>query len=150
MDRKLLARLGALVLALCLVPGCGKPSSVSGRVTYEGENVADGTITFLPADGKGPSAGGKITDGRYTVSPITPGRKLVQIVSVKKVNFARSTEELAKMHEAEKARGNTTGLVDPADLIPANAEGNNAEVEVKQGNNPLDFALKKPAGTGGR
>ena len=47
--------------------------------------------------------------------------------------------------EARKG-GNYDGLVDPADTIPDAAEGNNARVEVKAGDNKHDFHLKKPAG----
>jgi hypothetical protein len=42
------------------VAGCGGPpqARVRGRVTLDGEPLAHGTIAFLPADGKGPTAGG--------------------------------------------------------------------------------------------
>src|SRR5688572_29941450 len=45
--------------------GCGAATSVSGTVTYEGEMVNDGWVTFTPADGKGSEAGGKVTAGKY-------------------------------------------------------------------------------------
>ena len=65
--------------------------------------------------------------------------------AVKPVPFARSSEEMAKMAQAAKARGNATGLIDPADAIPPDAEGNNVTVDVKPGRQTRDFALQRPA-----
>ena len=144
-------RVGLAVLVAFLVAGCGGGmATVSGKVTYDGSPVEDGTITFLPADGKGPSAGGKISGGSYVVDNLTPGPKVVQIVAVKKVPFARSSEEMAKRAAADRARGDATGLIDPADVIPADAEGNNAKVELEAGKQTHDFDLKKPAKRKGR
>lgn len=78
---------------------------------------------------------------------LTPGPKKVEIISTRKVNFAPSTEELAKKHAENVAKGNKTGIVEPADLLPPNAEGNNAKVELTAGAQQRDFALKKPSKT---
>jgi hypothetical protein len=53
--------------------------------------------------------------------------------------------EMAKRHADAKAKGNHTGLIDPADIIAADAEGNNQTIEVQQGMQTLTFALKKKA-----
>ena len=67
----------ALLLAAA---GCGGgDATVSGEVSYEGEPVTAGYITFAPADGKGPTAGGPIKDGKYTVEKVTPGPKVVRV-----------------------------------------------------------------------
>lgn len=141
----------AAVLAAALgSSGCGGGglATVSGAVTYESEPVGEGYVTFTPADGKGPDAGGPIAAGRYSVSGMTPGRKLVKVVAVKKVNFASTSAEMqAKGNVARKA-GNYDGLVDPADTIPANADGNNVTVDVVAGSQAQDFHLKKPAAKG--
>jgi hypothetical protein len=135
----------ALFLLSLFLPACGSNlSSVSGEVTYDGEPVGKGRISFLPADGKGPSAGGPIAAGKYEVSGLLPGPKLVQITAVKKVPFARSSEEMARRAEEDRARGDNTGLIDPADVIPSDAEGNNVRVELKPGAQTLDFSLRKP------
>jgi hypothetical protein len=67
------------------------------------------------------------------------------VIAVKPVNFASSSEEM--MQRAAKARqsGNHDGLVDPADAIPENAEGNNAKIEVRPGEQTHNFGLKSPA-----
>jgi hypothetical protein len=150
MMRDLIARLGLLALA-ALVPGCGSNAgSVSGEVTYEGQPVGDGMISFLPADGKGPAAGGSIAGGLYAVENLTPGPKVVKIEAVRAVPFARSSEEMAKRAAENKANGDGSGLIDPADVIPPNADGNNSSVIIKPGKQALIFYLKQPMGTRNR
>lgn len=136
----------AFVLVVGLVAGCQPAgATVTGKVTYEGKSVDEGNITFTPADGKGKDAGGEIKDGSYEVKGVPPGPKVVRIIAVKKVNFASTSEEMQQKAEAARKAGNHDGLVDPADIIPENAEGNNAKIEVKAGLNKLDFNLKRPA-----
>ncbi len=61
------------VLCLVVLLGCGwvagcsgsGPRSVSGKVTLDGQDVAEGAIDFMPADGKSPTASGIIKNGRY-------------------------------------------------------------------------------------
>jgi hypothetical protein len=136
----------AVVVAAGLLAGCGASEvTVSGEVTYDGQPVGDGYITFTPTDGKGNDAGAPITGGRYTISGLPPGPKVVQVIAVKKVNFASSSEEMMQRAAEARKSGDHSGLVDPADTIPANAEGNNVTVELKAGAQTLNFALKPPA-----
>ena len=146
-----LAVAGAVAVAVGLLPGCGaSTATVSGEVTYDGQPVGDGYITFTPADGNGRDAGGEIKDGRYQVTELPPGPKLVKVRAVKKVNFAATSEEMKQRAAAARKAGNYDGLVEPADIIPENAEGNNAPVELKPGTQEQNFHLKKPSGTKGR
>jgi hypothetical protein len=139
------------LLALALLPGCGQQSAtVSGSVTYDGEPVASGMVTLQPADGKGPTAGGPIVNGRYKVENVKPGPKVVRVEAVKAVPFARSSEEMARRAAENKARGDGTGIIDRADVIPADAEGNNALVELRPGSQEHDLHLKKPGGARAR
>jgi hypothetical protein len=135
-----------LAAALAMVAGCGSSTAtVFGDVTYDGQPVGDGYVTFTPADGKGKDAGGPITSGHYEVSGLPPGPKVVKVIAVKKVNFASSSEEMMQRAAEARKSGNHDGLVDPADTIPANAEGNNAQVEIKAGANQHDLHLKAPS-----
>lgn len=135
-----------LAAAAGLLSGCGSSlGSVSGEVTYEGKPVGDGYITFTPSDGKGKDTGGPITSGHYQVSGLPPGPKVVKVIAVKQVNFASSSEEMMQRAAEARKLGSHDGLVDPADTIPENAEGNNAKVDVKSGAQTHDFVLKAPA-----
>jgi hypothetical protein len=65
--------------------GCtGPKASVQGQVRYGGQLVDKGSISFEPADGKGPTAGGIIDNGSYVVADIPPGSKVVRIRGVRK------------------------------------------------------------------
>jgi len=69
-----------LAAVLTTLSGCGPGNGlnlarVSGKVTYKGEPVKDGTVFFMPDESKGtigPPAVGSITsDGTYTLSTET-------------------------------------------------------------------------------
>jgi hypothetical protein len=122
---------GLLILAAL---GCGGSSlPVSGNVTYEGSPIEEGAISFFPIDGKETSRGAMIKNGRYTAD-MAPGKWTVQITrSAKQAGPASSEDAYKKGLQADKESP-----------IPANAVGNGATVEIKPGQQTLDFALKKP------
>lgn len=76
---------GGLLLFFC---GCGTGLvTVEGKVTWQDQPVEEGTIVFDPADGQGPSAGGKIQNGQYQLagnSAVPPGEKIVRISATRK------------------------------------------------------------------
>lgn len=124
--------------------GCTPTSSSAiGSITFEGEPVDQGNITFSPRSG--PVVGGEIKNGKYSVAGLTPGPAVVNIIAVKNVPFARSSEEMARMAEEQKLKGNDNGLIDPADVIPEDAEGNNQTVSIAPGRQTLDFKLSRKA-----
>jgi hypothetical protein len=144
--RRWLGTAVVLVIGFGPLSGCGSSTAtVFGEVTYDGQPVGDGYVTFTPADGKGKDAGGPITSGHYEVTGLPPGPKVVKVIAVKKVNFASSSEEMMQRAAEARKTGNHDGLVDPADTIPANAEGNNAQLELKAGTNQHDLHLKAPS-----
>ncbi len=69
--------------AILAVSGCGhgtdySSSTVSGTVTIDGRPVAKGFITFNPTkQGQGPSAGGKIAEGKYQCERVPVGKQRV-------------------------------------------------------------------------
>jgi len=83
----MLRYLSLLPLAL-LAAGCGPGSlSVSGKVTYKGQPVQEGSIAFEAPDGSTPSVGGRIENGAYLVTGVPAsagGKKVVRISAVRK------------------------------------------------------------------
>ena len=80
--------LGLVAVWLAACVGCGKGlATVEGTVTFDGQPVDNGSIVFEPADGAGPTAGGKIEQGKYHLAGeggVTAGKKIVRITAVRK------------------------------------------------------------------
>ncbi|MCS7306377.1 MAG: hypothetical protein NZ602_14875 [Thermoguttaceae bacterium] len=76
------------LVGLALLSGCGSSLVVvEGQVTWDGKPVEEGNIVFEPADGQGPTAGGKIQNGQYRLagpSAVQPGDKIVRITGTRK------------------------------------------------------------------
>jgi hypothetical protein len=139
---------GGLVpaLVLGLLAGCGDGSAtVSGTVTYDGQPVKEGYVTFSPADGKGPSAGGPIANGRYTAEKVPPGPKIVLVEAADKpVPSVQSQGDVEKLTKELKGKLGPDGII-RADTIPPTADGNSRKVDVKAGSQELNLDIKKPA-----
>ena len=88
---------------LYFLPGCGGSSdrrSLCGTVTFDGEPLPEGSIEFIPAPGtKGPVAGGKITDGKFTVDSnkgTFDGTFRVEITAVRKTGRKKMDRTINK------------------------------------------------------
>lgn len=134
------------LVLLSLIVGCGdSPAIVSGHVTYDGQPVGNGFIQFQPVGNQGASCGGPVVQGQYKVE-MSPGKKVIQVIAAGAVDYGRrSPEEEARLLREAVARGDRSGIIQRADIIPPNAEGNNVEVDVQPGKQTRDFNLKRPA-----
>jgi len=149
-------------VALMTVLGCGDDGlprrySVSGTVTYLGKPVASGTITFHPADQKGHSAGGTVTDGKFNLSSLgnedgaVPGHYKVTVASQKQSLRDGADPKLKLMLEKAQATG---GVPIPPQvkkqlktehLVPekyARPETTDLTADVKEQSNWFPFELK--------
>ena len=131
------------LLAGTLIAGCGGRSGpqqhdVSGRVTFAGEEVAEGTIAFVPiGETKGPKVGANIQQGQYHIDrrggPVA-GRHRVEITWLRKTG--RKLPDMGGR-----------GLVDQVDnVLPVEYSGETSElvVEIQAGvKNIFDFDLKR-------
>lgn len=128
------------VLTALLVSGCGGGSegvTISGTVTYDGKPVPSGHVTLAPADGKGPSAGGEIRDGRFTIRGVLPGEKIVSVTGGETIEFPKTSEEMEQLAAQRKTPG--TGW-----QIPPNAKGNNQRITVGNTNQEIKLELLPP------
>jgi hypothetical protein len=123
--------LAAVLTLLPLAAGCGKnrPLELGGAVTYQGQPVQKGRITFLPADGNGPATAAVIADGKYTAT-VYPGAKRVQIEGWKVVGQRPYSVGNPKMVD----------VLEP--LVPARYnEQSELKAEIRGGMKSLDFNL---------
>jgi hypothetical protein len=57
---------------LLLLAGCSSQGTITGKVTYQGNPLPSGTVTFVPEQG-GQAVTCDIRDGEYKVTKISPG-----------------------------------------------------------------------------
>jgi hypothetical protein len=125
-----LTRLGLLVILILALPGCGgsNMTTVTGKVTLDGEPIPEGYIAFLP-EGPGKGGGGPITNGEYKVD-VQNGKNRVEITASKKMALPAGQTNM--YGEKEEVR----------QYIP---DKYNAKTELKEdisGPRQIDFALK--------
>ncbi len=136
MPKKVRLQLSLVVAAswILLIAGCG-PSlvTVEGTVTLDGTPVETGTISFLPADGKGPTFGGELKGGGYQIQAektAALGAKNVTITGIRKTG---------KMIEAGPPA--PAGTMVEELLTVSTTE----KCEIVDGENKHDFQLKSAA-----
>lgn len=138
------AGFAALMAALV---GCGPTDgliSVTGSVTYNGEPVQDGSISFTPIDGRGSSGGGVIENGQIVRGKSSPGKIAVQIYANKIVEKKNPSKE-------EIERGITS---DRVQYLPAPYnQQSKLRIEISESAHNFDFDLNSkgdiPAGMTG-
>ncbi len=136
-------RLLAALAALPLLAGCGADRGgmvpVSGRVTWEGEAVTTGNVTFTPADAvTGRLASGQIqSDGTFTISTLKQGDGVLP--GTYRVGISSAPPPPIEVME---------GQVLPTGPVPTsynNPTASGLEVTIEAGSDPVvqDFALPK-------
>jgi hypothetical protein len=130
-----------VVASLLFLTGCGsKGSTVTGKVTYQGQPVTGGSITLIPVASEGSTTAGKPaaaniqSDGTFKMSAGTdagaasPGQN--------RVLYSAPVTELP---EGVELKPGQTPPPSPFDgLRPVNET-----VEIKPGNNTLEIELTK-------
>lgn len=123
-----------------LLVGCQQSDLLQGKVTYNGEAVKKGSITFLSADGEGSGFSAQIADGAYASDRLKLGKHIAIVRGVENAGPV-SKEESIKQRQT-----NPHGLA--RDYIPEDAKGNSQRVDITGGAQTLDFALEGPPRSG--
>ena len=136
---------------LC-VAGCGPrdAASLSGKVTFDGQPVANGSIRLLPKEGTtGHGGGAAIVNGSYEI-PASVGLVAGDYSVVISATREATAEEAAKMGDGEERPEAEEGEADKGDaapkvqLIPAKYNlKTTLTVQVSTGVNTKDFDLEK-------
>jgi len=120
-------RVSGIVFAILALAGCGSTdrpelASVSGRVTLDDQPLAGAMIAFQPEAGQA-SRGVTDADGRYELIYLRDIRGAV--LGHHKVTITTATENA------------------PQERLPARYHAQSElTAEVKEGDNPIDFALR--------
>lgn len=148
-------QLGWLIVVLGVADGCGdsrpRLAPVSGSITYKGNAVEAGTVTFYPVSGGRPAIGRIETDGSYRMSSFSPGDGVAPgeyRVSVESRNAARASpsfktfeEELA--HDGVLDSGASVAWRVPEQFARPDTSGLTAVVA--NASNVIDFELPVPS-----
>lgn len=133
-----------LMVLVCLAPAIGCHGTVAepipaveadGVITYDGQPVTSGIISFIPADAdERSSSGGAIANGKYHVYPearLKPGKYRVEI------RWSRATGE-----KKEAGYGQSPDVF--AEVLPDKYHSQTIlTAELTGGPNALDFKLDK-------
>ncbi len=147
------------VFVLCSIAGCspGNLASVSGKVTYDGTPIENGTIQFTPTgETPGTRVAAKITGGSYQIpssEDLYAGTYTVMIMATRPATpeeVARMPrDELAEepqMGDDEEGEGEQVVKAQPVVqyIPPKYNESSKLTVELASGENTnKDFALEK-------
>lgn len=87
-----------MTLATSFLLGCSSGDTVhqvdvSGKITIDGEPIPRGTITFIAEDGKTPTGGGIIEEGKYTAK-VPPGEKIVMVLGNKLIGQEPESKDM--------------------------------------------------------
>lgn len=145
---------GLFAVSAFLLSGCGgdglpKRYKVSGKVSYKGQPVAKGTVSFYPVktSGENPGAFGTIVDGYYTATTFTdgdgalPGEYEVSIDS-REVDLSAAEKKAGggamRQDDVAKANKNAKILI-PVKYLQTSTSG--LKATVKTSSNTFDFEL---------
>jgi hypothetical protein len=127
-----------VMVCLLLSAGCGpsrpNTASVSGRVTFQGKPVTEGTIVFQPENGR-PGMSQIGPDGSYSLRTFDPGDGAL-------LGRHRVTIEARRIAEQNPV----TGVLRIEWLVPekyARLESSPLTANVVSGTNKLDFDLRE-------
>jgi hypothetical protein len=156
--QKKAASLLGIALAMALLPSCGDDSGlgkrypVSGAVTYKGEPLESGQISFVPATPGETTreATGTIENGSYTLTTATdgdgalPGEYKVRIVA-KAIDDTTIKKTIAQKGGGARQQDVGKAFAKGKNLVPAKyqlTETSGLTAKVEEKSNTVDFDLK--------
>jgi hypothetical protein len=141
-------------LGLVLALGCGDQSGVakrfpvSGTVSYKGQPVEKGSISFVPTAADGRAANGEIANGKFTLSTVNPGDGALP--GSYKVTVMSQDVDTTKLKEISKGgqfhhdETFAKAVTSAKNLVPAKyklADTSDLKAEVKPESNSFTFDL---------
>ena len=150
-SRRLYRRPSTLLLLVIAVTVAGCPRSglekatLSGRITFQGQPIQDGSIRFVPIKGtKGPATVGTIRGGNYTVTArggVPVGTLRVEVEAYRPLPGAKPyTKE-----QAEGNRGIVEGDYPKKQFLPPEYNTNSThEVTIESGSKTVTKDIELP------
>jgi hypothetical protein len=138
--------------ALLLLAGCGAGrGDVTGEVTYKGQPLSLGRITFIGESGKQEVRSEYIIKGKYTIKgfPAGPAKVTVESLEPPTADQLKSNKDRAKMYplageippELEELASGSKLPYMPISIKYSNPETSGLSCEVKRGTNTYNIPL---------
>jgi len=106
--------------------------TVTGQVTFDGQPVKDGHVSFTPVDGKGQTGGAPIADGRFKAEQV-PATKMKVALHGNKVIGTRKAYDTPE----------SPVMPDVVELLPPKYNFNSElTLDVKRGSQDVKYDLK--------
>jgi hypothetical protein len=122
--------------AIVALSGCSTGpavGTVTGEVTFDGQPVKDGHISFTPVDGKGQTGGAPIADGNFRAEQVSATKMKVEIHGNKK------TGKKIKAYDTPESPVND----EIVELLPPKFHVNSElTLDVKRGTQAVKYDLK--------
>jgi hypothetical protein len=138
-----MSRIQLLILILIFAAGCGPTgptrAEVSGTVTYNGQPVEQGAISFFPAPGVvGPEAGGEIKNGKYFIP-----RKTGPVVGKNRVELRSFQKSGRRIQDPTAPPGTLTDEI--TNIFPPEFSSQSTLTkDIQKGKNEIVFEIKSP------
>ena len=130
-----------VAFAFATASGCGptgpERAEVSGTVTFNGQPVEQGAISFFPTPGViGPEAGAEIKDGKYFIP-----RKTGPVVGKNRVELRSFQKSGRKIQDPTAPQGTLADEI--TNIFPAEYASQSTLVrEVQSGKNVIEFQIE--------
>jgi hypothetical protein len=126
--------------------GCQQTTTtVEGNVTFRGEPVKNGSISFRPVDGGSPGFGAMIEDGHYIATDAIPGTMIATISGGEQGEVIQSRQQAMQRSAEERARDRQAMEAARQNSVRPGTPGNGKKVEIVLGRQTKDFDLDPPA-----
>jgi len=114
--------------------GCGSSATtVSGTVTVNNQPLQSGYVTFFAVESTKAARGAPVNDGKFSLKEIPPGKWKALISKAPEVQAGKSANGVP-----------TLKLAYSAPAISPKTKGNQRIVEIRAGEQTLDFTLQQP------
>jgi hypothetical protein len=132
--------LSAALGVLLVTAGCSRSTgTVSGKVTFQGQPLSVGTVTFVPQEG--PAQACSIEpDGRYTVRKVPVGPCIISVVAGQPSRGMWNLQEKKRVDDSPASKPPPRGFRIPPRYSDPNQSG--LTYVVLAGENSYDIDLK--------
>jgi hypothetical protein len=140
-------RFAILVLPVLLLVGCGGSTggiAINGNVTYGGEPIKKGSVTFRPSDPRMPEVSAPIIDGAYQVPSQTGPQAAEYTVMIVGFRMKKDPRPYTPSYLKDSQANNPDAGMIPEQFVPKkHNENSQLKVTFESAKPTYDFKLDR-------